>query len=242
MTQEDLPEAFLQALRKVKGKRSRIVVDHILTHGRITTEDLETLYGYRHPPRAIRDVREQGIPIESYNVTNSDGRTIAAYRFGDPSHLIVGRIGGRRVFSKVFKQALETQQKNRCAICDIYFESRYLQVDHRIPYEVIGDIEDERALSDYMVLCGSCNRAKSWSCEHCSNWLEIKNPEICRRCYWANPTDYDHVATRTIRRVDLVWSEDETQIHDALLNQAHRNDESLTEYIKKLLQQLLKNQ
>jgi hypothetical protein len=75
-----LPDEFLALLRSIKGKRARVVVDHILEHGLITTEDLETLYGYKHPPRAIRDVRDQGVPIETFTVKNSQGRTIAAYR------------------------------------------------------------------------------------------------------------------------------------------------------------------
>ena len=46
-------------LKKVQGKRSKIVVNHILKYGKITTEELESKYGYKHPPRAARDVREQ---------------------------------------------------------------------------------------------------------------------------------------------------------------------------------------
>jgi len=74
-----------QKLQSVTGKRSRIVIEHILEHGFITTENLEKIYGYRHPPRAVKDVRDQGIPIETFSVKSSDGRTIAAYRFGDTS-------------------------------------------------------------------------------------------------------------------------------------------------------------
>jgi hypothetical protein len=77
-----LSEEFLQKLALVTGKRARIVVDHILEHGYITTEDLEKTYGYSHPPRAARDVREQGVPLETFKVKSSDGRDIAAYRFG----------------------------------------------------------------------------------------------------------------------------------------------------------------
>lgn len=239
MTQSDLPESFLQALQKVKGKRSRVVIEHLLEHGQITTEDLEIQYGYKHPPRAIRDVREQGIPIETFNVKNAEGKTIAAYRFGDPNQLIQGRIGGRRTFPKAFKQALDQHHANRCAICNIGYESRYLQVDHRIPYQVVGDVDDERQIADYMPLCGSCNRAKSWSCEACTNWQVDKNPEVCKRCYWATPTDYDHIATRPIRRLDLVWSDDEAQIYDTLLADAQEANQSLAEYIKTLLKHYL---
>ena len=49
----------------------------------ITTEDLEKEYGYNHPPRAARDVRETGIPLETFSVKSSSGKSIAAYKFGD---------------------------------------------------------------------------------------------------------------------------------------------------------------
>ena len=78
-----LTEAFIERLKTVKGKRVLTVVNHIREHGYITSEELENTYGYDHPPRAVRDVREQGIPIETYRVKSSDGRSIAAYRFGD---------------------------------------------------------------------------------------------------------------------------------------------------------------
>lgn len=39
--------------------------------------------GYEHAPRAARDVRELGIPLETYKIKDSTGKSIAAYRFGD---------------------------------------------------------------------------------------------------------------------------------------------------------------
>jgi hypothetical protein len=46
VTERKFPEEFLELLKGVIGKRSRIVVEHILEHGFITTEDLEVKYGY----------------------------------------------------------------------------------------------------------------------------------------------------------------------------------------------------
>ena len=70
----DLPQHFLDQLKAVTARRPRVVIDHILEHGHVTTEELRELYGYEHPPRAARDVREQGIPLESIRVTGSSGR------------------------------------------------------------------------------------------------------------------------------------------------------------------------
>ncbi|WP_369334486.1 helix-turn-helix domain-containing protein [Candidatus Thiosymbion oneisti] len=59
-------------LESVEAKRPKTVIDHILKHGQITTEELKDTYGYNHPPRATRDVREQGIPI----------KTLSHHRYG----------------------------------------------------------------------------------------------------------------------------------------------------------------
>jgi hypothetical protein len=79
----EIPKDFLDFCHSVTAKRPKTVIDHILAHGFITTEELKDQYGYNHPPRAVRDAREHGVPIETFRVTGSDGRKIAAYRFGD---------------------------------------------------------------------------------------------------------------------------------------------------------------
>ncbi|MHB8628019.1 MAG: HNH endonuclease [Aggregatilineales bacterium] len=234
MSNPALPPEFLALLRSITAKRPRTVIDHILQHGYITTEELKA-YGYNHPPRAARDVREQGIPLETFRVKGSDGRSIAAYRFGDLTQTRRDRVGGRKAFSKDFKHQLLDKAARRCAICADQVEERYLQIDHRIPYEVSGDPnEGERHTADYMLLCGSCNRAKSWSCEHCANLVE-KKTEVCRSCYWADPDDYVHIALRAVRRLDVVWTESETEVYEQLKAQAATTGQLLAEYIKAIL-------
>ncbi len=150
---EELSEEFLQKLKSVTSKRARIVIDHILAHGSITTEELEKTYGYSHPPRAARDVREQGIPLETFRVKSSDGRTIAAYKFGKVEDIREGSLGGRKVFSKKLKDDLYNDDGRKCAVCAGEFEKRYLQIDHRIPYEIAGDADHlNRDNRDYMLL------------------------------------------------------------------------------------------
>jgi HNH endonuclease len=239
VTNQMLPEEFLEFLKTVKGKRSKVVIQHILDHGFITTEDLEITYGYKHPPRAVRDVREQGIPLETFTVKNSQNRSIAAYRFAATLFVETGKAGGRRPSSKAFKVSLFTKSANKCTICSQKYEERYLQVDHRDPYEVAGNtstVEDE---TEYMLLCGSCNRAKSWSCEHCNNWLEVKDPAICKTCYWANPIAYAHIALRQMRRLEVVWVDEETDIYDSLKELTNQQEEDLPEYVKDILRKHL---
>jgi hypothetical protein len=184
MTKPKLSKEFVKLCKKVTAKRPKTVINHILKHGFITTEELKDKYGYNHPPRAVRDVKENGIPIEMFRVEGSDGRKIAAYRFGDPTKLRFGKLLGRTVFTKELRQKLIDKNGSRCAIYLEKMDQRDLQIDHRIPFEVAGDLANVNLDPDeFMLLCGSANRAKSWSCEHCVNWLEQKDAHICRSCY-----------------------------------------------------------
>src|SRR5208283_925394 len=97
------------------------------------------------------------------------------------------------------------------------YDARYIQVDHRIPFQVAGEPTGrERDPKDYMLLCGSCNRAKSWSCEHCHNYLVQHDASTCRTCYWGSPQSYSHIALRQIRRLDLVWTEAEVSTFERI--------------------------
>ncbi len=230
-----LTKVFLERLKAVKGKRSRVVVDHILKYGYITTEDLKERYGYSHAPRAVRDVREQGIPIETYKTVGKDGRQIAAYRFADPADIRGARHAGRRVFSKMFKDELISLYGSRCAICSCIYESRYLQIDHRVPYKVLPDAKGKHAPAKFMLVCGSCNRAKSWSCEHCRNWTNDHLPSVCNTCYWGSPGKYAHIALRVVRRLDVVWSEGEVPDYDRLLQMSKDASQELPKFVKDVL-------
>ncbi len=237
MTTPDLPPDFVAMCQAVTAKRPRTVIDHILAHGHVTTEELRDKYGYNHPPRAARDVREQGIPLETYRVTGADGRSISAYRFGDPRKARFSRLRGRTAFAKRLKRELIEKHGARCSIYLEEFPEQDLQSDHRIPYEVAGDVLG--ALDDpdhYMLLSGSANRAKSWSCEHCENWNNTRDRMVCLTCYWAFPEKYSHIAMRQIRRLDLIWQGEEVEIYQKLKTEAKSLDKEIPAFVKEILE------
>ena len=240
MSKPKLPKEFVKLCRKVTAKRPKTVIDHILKYGFITTEELKVKYGYNHPPRAVRDVKENGIPIEMFRVDGSDGRKIAAYRFGDPNKSRFGKVLGRTAFTTELKKALLEKHGSRCAIYLEIFEERGLQIDHRIPFEISGDMVKEKPLvEDFMLLCSSANRAKSWSCEHCANWLERKDASICRNCYWAYPDDYSHIAMRAARRMDILWTGAEVEVYDRLKKKTEELQQEMPAYVKKIIEKNL---
>jgi hypothetical protein len=237
MSSNEISDEDLAYLHSVTNKRARIVIDHILKYGHITTEEIYQ-YGYEHAPRAVRDVREFGIPLITYRVPNSTGtKKIAAYKFGDLTTINKAKNGGRSTFPKEFNDKLYALQEGKCSICYTQFEDRYMQVDHKIPYEVIGSkLDTVLHFSDFQLLCPPCNRAKSWSCEHCVNWIGKKVPEICINCYWANPLEYTHVALREMRRADITWVGDEIKVYEQLKKEALENKIDLPNFVKEILQ------
>ena len=185
MSEQKIPKEFLTLIESITNKRARIVIDRIIKHGFISTEDLEKEYGYNHPPRVARDVREAGIPLETYRTKLNDGqRNIAAYKFGDFKNVRQERIKGRINWPKNFKNDLVEKYGARCLISGAELEPRALQIDHRIPYQIAGDDAKKLDVEDFMLLSSTSNRAKSWSCEHCQNWIKNHDLNVCCSCYW----------------------------------------------------------
>jgi hypothetical protein len=236
--QNSLDPALLALCLSIDAKRARTVINHILEHGIITNEELSDLYEYDHPPRAIRDVRENGIPLITFNVTSpKTGRRMGAYTFDDVSKIKRGRIGGRKAFPKKFKQELIAMYGAKDAFTGEGLDERYLQIDHRVPYEVIGDDNNSTKLNpkDFMLLDASSNRAKSWTCEHCDNLITKQDPQICRRCFWASPEGYDHIAETQSRRAEIVWRGEEAKEFDKLNAEAQALSIGVPALIKKKL-------
>ena len=235
----DYPKEFIELLQSVSAKRPKTVIDHILKNGFITSEELKDIYGYNHPPRAVRDVREYGIAIETYRITGGDGRSIAAYKFGDFTQVRYSKLSGRTALSKVIKDKLISTYGCKCFIYQEGMDEKNLQIDHRIPFEVDGDGIDMNP-DNFMLLSGSANRAKSWSCEQCENWNNQKDKAICLSCYWAFPENYSHIAMRPIRRIDLIWQGNDVEKYELLKEQAISAKQDIPEFIKRIIENELK--
>ncbi len=237
MARENVDPQILALCDKVTAKRARALIDYFIEHGECSTEDLNDL-GYDHPPRVAGDVKEAGIPIVMTRdrISARTGRRIGVYRFGDPGDIKAGPIGGRRAFSKTFKQQLVRKYGSRDAFTQEKLQPRYLQIDHRVPYQVAGDTAfDESNPDAYMLIDASSQRAKSWSCENCQNAREDRRADVCLSCFWASPEDYTHIAMEQVRRVDLEWRGSEVEAFDQLRERATRKGVSVQALAKQLL-------
>jgi hypothetical protein len=232
---KNIPPQLLALCESVTAKRARTVIAHILKHGVITNEDLSETYGYDHPPRAIRDARENGIPLITHKIRSpKTGRSIGAYTFDDLAKVRRGRIGGRRAFSKQFKQELIGTFGARDAFTGESIDPVYLQIDHRVPYEVAGD-SGELNPRDFMLIDAASQRKKSWSCEHCENWLVLHKITTCKTCFWASPEDYSHVAMKEKRRVEIVWAGDEVVDFERVKAESVKKGLTVGDFLKTLL-------
>ncbi|MDT3700337.1 MAG: hypothetical protein RO469_13070 [Thermincola sp.] len=234
----DYSKEFIDLLNSVEAKRPRTVIQHILEHGFITSQELKDVYGYNHPPRAVRDVREYGIPLVTFRVIGTDGRNIAAYKFGDPADIsnALSKAAGRTVLSKVLKQALIEKYGAKCFIYAEQINENLLQVDHRIPYEIGGE-QTESNIELYMLLSPSANRAKSWTCEHCKNWT-VKDEAFCVKCFWAYPENYEHIAGNYQRIISIVFTGDEIADYNHLIEMSGIDEAQ--RIIKRLIHNYLK--
>ena len=234
------PKWFLDLCSSVTAKRPRTVIDHILKNDYITTEELKDLYGYNHPPRAARDVNELGIPLKTSRVTGSDGRKIATYQFGDLSETLVKLSSGRSALSKDIKLKLIEKHGSKCFIYLEEMKEGQLQVDHRIPYAVSDNDDAGLHPDNFMLLCASANRAKSWSCENCDNWKKIRDPKICRECYWAFPEEYSHISMQQIRQLDLIWEGDSVAQYEKVKSVAASAGITMPNFVKDAIRRQLK--
>lgn len=226
-----------ELLQKVSSnKRARTMLEHILKHGQVTTDEMKTLYGYNHPPRAASDLKDLGIPLQKTRVVGPDGRRIMAYTLGDLDDVDAGK-QGRRALPKALRAALAERDGTTCALCAAVFPLRALQIDHRVPFRIVGDVDTREQLDParFMLLCGPCNRAKSWSCEQCPNWT-ARDPSVCGSCFWAGDPNYSHIATSARRQLTLNWSDEEVHAFDQLRSEAAQSGMSLETLVKILLE------
>jgi hypothetical protein len=228
----EVREAAERFVAKSGNKRAVTAVRIMLEQGSVTTGDLNAA-GYDHPPRAIGDVKDNGIPVVKVNIRKSDGKLMASYSLGSAADLRAAQ-QGRANFSKKFRKAMLDRYGAVDNVTGAHRDAKLLQIDHRIPYRVAGDI-GAADVEAYMLLEATTQRSKSWSCENCENFKKLLDPTICQGCFWAFPEAYLHVAMMEVRRTDIVWQGDDVALHDALKMVADEEGKSVSALVIDLL-------
>jgi hypothetical protein len=181
------------------------------------------------------DCVDNGFPIKTTMVKGSDGSRMASYSLLSEAELRETQ-NGRSIIPKAFKAKLIAHYGEYDRITGWQVTARALQVDHRIPYQVGGDVGlESEDVNAFMLLTGSSQRAKSFSCEQCPNFLELKDPKVCGTCYWAFPEQYQHIGMRQVRQVELVWQDEEAEAFDRIQAKLAAEGRTVEEAAKALL-------
>lgn len=221
---------YIDKVLKVCSSRAVYVIEEIIKNGSISSETIRNK-GFIHGARAVGDVRDNGIPLITLKTKSHDGKSIARYVFGPASEIKRHKFGGRIAFPARLKTDLISEQGTACSISMQELPESELQIDHRIPYYIAGDINSERDTAEFMLLSRSMQRSKSWACEHCENIKTIFDVNICKSCYWAYPEDYDHIAMKRERRIDLIFPEEQIELFDRLKSEAVKKSKSIQQIL-----------
>jgi len=225
---------YIADVLNVCSSRAAYVLREILLNGGISSETIREK-GFIHGARAIGDVRDNGVPLVTLKTKSKDGRSIANYVLGPASEIRRHKFGGRVAFPASLKKQLLGETGAICAISQQELPESELQIDHRIPYYIAGDIDSDRNTSEFMLLSRSMQRSKSWACENCDNIKIHNSPKICKSCYWAFPEAYEHIAMKKERRIDVVFLEHETTIFDNLKQFALSQSKTVQDSLKQII-------
>jgi hypothetical protein len=225
---------YIDDVLKVCSSRAAYVLGEILQHGEISSETIRNK-GFIHGARAVGDVRDNGIPLITLKTKSNDGRSIARYILGSASEIKRHKFGGRVAFPARLKADLITETGEICAISNQELPASELQIDHRVPYYIAGDINAERNTEEFMLLSRSMQRSKSWACESCENIKVQFDIAICKTCYWAYPEAYDHIAMKRERRIDITFSEAEIDLFERLKALAKEKSQSIQQALLSIL-------
>jgi hypothetical protein len=58
---------------------------------------------------------------------------------------------------------------------------------------------------------------------------------LCLSCYWAYPENYSHIATRAIRRIDLIWQGEDITMYEKLKTEALSSSKGMPEFVKDII-------
>jgi 5-methylcytosine-specific restriction endonuclease McrA len=138
------------------------------------------------------------------------------------------------------KSRLPTGQKRRtlfgrgdyaCAFCREQYKDVFLAPDHKIPVSRGGTIDLARTdwMDFFQTTCVSCNHRKREACKQCPNG----DPGICRTCFWHDPNEFAHIATRGTTCDWVFWPN--AALRKSALQKAKDAGLSIDQYIVQLV-------
>jgi len=168
----------------------------LFEQGYVTTNQIKAI---PYDPVAVFELTRTGVTLSTAPYRGPDGNG-TIYRWSPET--FVRRIGRRKPLTKTEKRELFARTEGICPLCR---EKTCKEADHRVPYGIVeNELHEVEGLDAFQGVCASCNTEKDKECRACPNFTTQKDPAVCRRCRWAYPESYDHIATEHRRKLVLV--------------------------------------
>jgi hypothetical protein len=192
---------FLDLLVSNFSKRGNFVRDTMLTKGSVTRWDM---LGAGYDPVAVCDLTSLGVTV-STKMISEKGKSSMEYTLNPQA--FIDRAESRMFMTPKERRRFFRSYGCKCLTCSLTLDPRSLQVDHRIPFILVGNslvkLEGYSALKP---ACPSCNSTREDICRECIKKRGTNHEVLeCRTCYWAYPENYTHIAG-THRSLILVAS------------------------------------
>lgn len=205
MTQQkyESVEQYVDRIYKQLYPRERAVVDTIKEDGCFVKYDLNK-YGLDEAqgPRAVKDLEERGVPIERLgrvNVPQARG-SVMSYAFGNPAFIDDSSIYGRQTSVYSLRNKMIAAYGPYCVFCGKKLSKKELQIDHKLPVKYFGElpVKERDKISNYQLVCRSCNKAKEKAIERgcAKTCFKTHDMKTIKSCYWYDPTHCTHVCMK----------------------------------------------
>ena len=143
----------------VKESKRAKVLKELMKDGKwYSADDIREITGYKHPNRAITDLRQFGYIVEQRYVIR-DGKRVAEWKL--LSVTPVKEAKHRFTLSKSDARKIFQRDNYTCVLCKEKYDEKFLRVDHKIPISRVGnhlDIKkDKNWMDKFQTMCIVCN-------------------------------------------------------------------------------------
>lgn len=175
--------------RRKESKRAKVCVKLMSDGEWYSAQRITELTGYRHPNRAMTDVRQSGYEVQSRFVQTSDGKRVVEWKLASP--VPTKPLKKRIALTKTEMETIFKRDNYTCALCKNKYDSDFLRVDHKEPISRSrrgNDFSktDPDWMDRFQTLCLICNYEKREICKNCQR-------DSCVSCELYDPQKYQGI-------------------------------------------------
>lgn len=219
--------------------RAKAAADLLIEKGVITKYDFETTrVPISQAPRAIRDLKDHGIPVktlERVNVPQAKSK-VNQYTLGSADDIDASKKYGRLYDPSGMKEKLAKLHGSTCVFCGKHLAPKDRELDHKLPVNIFGDLSSVERLNpnNYQLVCRKCNRLKREAVSHGAFDDRQDGMDVVKHNYWYDPVQYrknekDNLFNQSI----VVWnSGEDIRTYNQISQYAKYSNKSFPEALK----------